>query len=827
MNKQNDDVILNQIHLPKASAVLGKGMLKNNALLSRTLNAHIIRHYPVLTNSVGDVEAYLGWGNKKSYQRAKRKADKYELPVYSIEDGFLRSIDSGINSRYALSMVIDDLGIYYDSTAPSRLESMICYRSLQANWNNQHLIKSQQLISSIIDSKLSKYNETLACPNLENLIHQTQLQESKNRRNNQVKPKHVLLIDQVLGDNSLVGACLDERLAKKQFIRMLKDVFKNHPTANIFIKTHPAGKQGYLTSNKLLKRLGKYKSRIYLLTEAMNPITLLKQVQHVYTVSSHMGFEALMLGSQGYDITVHTYGVSWYTGWGLTDDTGVNKGKLKKLLAKVKQRRLTTVNQLNDKLEHKDFKSLTFVTEQLFFASYLDYSHYVDPASQVSTNIQGAISWLNTNMHWYNEFKGEFTIYEFSRWKLSFVRAFIDFPKTQLFIKPKPGLTSLFHPNHYRVDFQNSVVVWGLSQRQKIEALLVVKNSNKIEHTPYVYCMEDGFIRSNGLGATLLAPLSVVIDKRGIYYNATQASDLEYLLQNCQQLDDSQQKRVEKLKAFILSSKVSKYNVGKQLSDIEGSSKSIWIKSLTSTTKKKILIVGQVEDDLSVQYCGSLIKTNAELIQRVVKDNPNVFLIYKPHPDVEAGLRTGKVTKQVLNMVDAVAIDVSMPECLTIIDEVHTISSLTGFEALLRDKEVVCYGLPFYAGWGLTKDFDVHLEPKRTYLARRQSRNSNLTLQQLIYYTLIEYPLYRLPNGYGLAQVEQVIEHLYGFDCSSNIDTTQTIDIEVNNPNAQKNFKRKEVERLVKLSTQKITKSAKARFMQTRHFFLSSTKDES
>jgi capsular polysaccharide export protein len=38
--------------------------------------------------------------------------------------------------------------------------------------------------------------------------------------------------------------------------------------------------------------------------------------------------------------------------------------------------------------------------------------------------------------------------------------------------------------------------------------------------------------------------------------------------------------------------------------------------------------------------------------------------------------------------------------------EVHCLSSLSGFEALLRGLRVVTWGRPFYAGWGLTEDRD-------------------------------------------------------------------------------------------------------------------------
>lgn len=44
--------------------------------------------------------------------------------------------------------------------------------------------------------------------------------------------------------------------------------------------------------------------------------------------------------------------------------------------------------------------------------------------------------------------------------------------------------------------------------------------------------VEDGFLRSVGLGAELTRPLSWVMDTRGIYYDATRPSDLEHLLQH-------------------------------------------------------------------------------------------------------------------------------------------------------------------------------------------------------------------------------------------------------------------------------------------------------
>ena len=77
------------------------------------------------------------------------------------------------------------------------------------------------------------------------------------------------------------------------------------------------------------------------------------------------------------------------------------------------------------------------------------------------------------------------------------------------------------------------------------------------------------------------------------------------------------------------------------------------------------------------------------------------------------------------------------------------LTSLAGFEALLRGKSVTCYGQPFYAGWGLTQD----LQPP----ARRSRR---LDIDELVYGALIAYPLYLSRDGRGLISPEEAIDAL-------------------------------------------------------------------
>ncbi|WP_440454491.1 capsular polysaccharide biosynthesis protein [Psychrobacter sp. ASPA161_9] len=779
-----------QNQLPNNLAVIGKGMCRNNVLLSQVLKANIQRWYPWsglqqhLNSDLETPDAFIGWGHKKSYQRAKKSADRQQLTTLSIEDGFLRSLDSGISSRHGLSVVVDDVGIYFDLMQTSRLEQLIVARAKECSNADSNVLDKKhalQLMTRICEEKLSKYNAVITCPSLDKLI----AEENGHIEQDSLK-SHVLLIDQVAGDASIKGAGAD----KNQFKRMLKAACRNHPDAHIWIKAHPAAKSGYLTSLKLPKN-------VQILTQALNPIGLLEQVSDVYTVSSHMGCEALMLGKK-----VHCFGVNWYSGWGLSDDSGAPKN----LLKSVKQRRQTfaaTLPAVEESLKPSKSASLskqstkrlkitqrlrnlrkkqssiaansTFnaTLEALFYSAYIDYSHYVDPATKQACDIDTAIEWLVTNRYWQARLEGNLTVYEFSRWKLPFVKAFVNLPRTTLFIKPKPRLKNLLHPDHFTVCYQQPLLVWGLAKRQQIQKKLQSKLAKQpMSDIPTIYCMEDGFIRSNGLGATLLAPLSVVIDKQGIYYDATQPSDLETLLRNCETLTSGQSARVRELQAKLLTQRVSKYNVGTEIdADIANkvgsdnklnavSQKMQWMQDAKVSGKPRLLIVGQVEDDLSVQYCGSDIKTNRDLIKRVRRDNPDAYLIYKPHPDVEAGLRTGRVEAECLRQVQAVAYDTAMPDCLECIDEVHTISSLTGFEALLRGLKVTCYGLPFYAGWGLTTDIDAQLSPKSDYLHRRK-RDTTLSLEQLLHCALIRYPLYRLPKGYGLAQVEQVIDYLY------------------------------------------------------------------
>ena len=256
--------------------------------------------------------------------------------------------------------------------------------------------------------------------------------------------------------------------------------------------------------------------------------------------------------------------------------------------------------------------------------------------------------------------------------------------------------------------------------------------------------VEDGFLRSVGLGAELVRPISWVMDRSGMYYDATRASDLEQLLQSGQ-FTPQQLAQAAALRGRITASGITKYSVG------DGS----WQRPRHA---RVILVPGQVESDASLRFGAPALRTNLGLLRAVREANPDAYLLYKPHPDVSAGLRArGQGEQRVRDWCDEVITDIAMGALLERVDEVHVLTSLAGFEALLRGKSVVCYGLPFYAGWGLTRDV--------VPLARRTRR---LKLDELVAAALLIYPRYVSRSSGGCISAEQALDELLAWrDASS------------------------------------------------------------
>ncbi|WP_246152483.1 capsule biosynthesis protein [Sphingomonas montanisoli] len=236
--------------------------------------------------------------------------------------------------------------------------------------------------------------------------------------------------------------------------------------------------------------------------------------------------------------------------------------------------------------------------------------------------------------------------------------------------------------------------------------------------------VEDGFLRSSGLGSDCHPPHSIILDRRGMHFDPRTPSELELLLAD-PTTDPVMLARAERLMREIVDAGLSKYASGRA-----GFDKPV-------TSKPLVLVTGQVEDDLSVRLGGAGIESNLELLRRARAAEPDAFLIFKPHPDVDAGHRRGRIPDaEILVHADMVIRDIPMAALLDHVARVHVLTSLTGFEALMRGCEVVTHGQPFYAGWGLTRDLGPRIE-------RREGRT--LSLMQLVAATLIQYPRYLDP----------------------------------------------------------------------------------
>lgn len=248
-------------------------------------------------------------------------------------------------------------------------------------------------------------------------------------------------------------------------------------------------------------------------------------------------------------------------------------------------------------------------------------------------------------------------------------------------------------------------------------------------HRPQIIEVEDGFIRSTGLGANCVPPLSIIADRRGIYFDPKKPSDLEHILQTAD-ISKEMQEEAEALRRVIIAAAVSKYgSKGTATADIQAIRKK-------AGGRKIILVPGQVEDDRSVLSGGGGLTGNLPLLRRVREQEHDAFILYKPHPDVEAGHRKGGVAETaILELADFIARDSPIIPLVEMADHIHVLTSLAGFEALLRQKPVTTHGVPFYAGWGLSED---HGD-----IPARRSRRRNLP--ELVAASLILYARYLDP----------------------------------------------------------------------------------
>jgi capsular polysaccharide export protein len=389
------------------------------------------------------------------------------------------------------------------------------------------------------------------------------------------------------------------------------------------------------------------------------------------------------------------FGMPFYAGWGATDDRVTC------------ERRRARRN-----------------AREIFAAAYLLYARYVHPEQGGRGTIFDVIDHLALQRRIARENAGELFCFGFQLWKRHYVLPFLKTPSNRVVFA-----RTLAMALRKGMSRDSRVLAWGMDEPK------AVQDWADRERIP-IWRVEDGFIRSVGLGSDLIRPLSLVVDRQGVYFDPSRPSELETLL-NTLVLGPEMRRRVRDLIELILDQRVTKYNTEAHQALRLGS----------GSGQMVIFVPGQVEDDASIRMGCKGLSTNEELLRTVRREHPSAFIVYKPHPDALARNRRGYITGERLRrLCDHVETEVDVIGCIDAVREVHTMTSLAGFDALLRGRKVVTYGRPFYAGWGLTED--------RLDFPRRTRR---LTLEELVAGTLLHYPRYWRPDLGAFVSAESVV----------------------------------------------------------------------
>lgn len=616
-------------------AVTSAGLWSQRSDLSILLDADI-RLWPLVLPA--QLSGFVGWGNRPSGQRARSLARRHDKRLVLLEDGFLKSYAPGRQDP-PHSFVVDEAGMFFDVCRPNDLARLIDTPLDDPAGR----ARAAALMGFIRENRISKYNNA---PFVD--LDDAGLASSR---------PFVLLVDQVAGDASIAGALASEA----SFQAMLQHAHDHYRGVSLVVRTHPAAGK-----NSLICQAAKRLSIPIVVPGRMNPWPLLEAADAVYTVSSQLGFEALLAGRK-----VHCFGATYYSHRGLTEDH-------LELPAKPRPASL----------------------EALFHRAFIDYSHYLDLHDRQPVSIETALEQILTVRDHRNRITRQVYTGGLSPWKRQALTPFATGPSGR--------------PIHCR-----SLAVAIKAARENSGMVALWGSSQPLPKDVPAVRFEDGFIRSRGLGANLALPCSLAMDGEHPYYDARGASRLEDILSTCAFAPDLLQ-RAEKLVAMIVALGVSKYNVGTRPDFPE-----------VAPGRLRILVPGQVEKDASIRYGSPVVKTNADLVAAVRALYPDAFIGYKEHPDVTSGLRSGGILP---DKADIVIRSGDINDWIFWCDRVETMTSLTGFEALLRGKPVGVHGMPFYAGWHLTDD--------RMAIARR---GRALDITELAAGALILYPAYVHP----------------------------------------------------------------------------------
>lgn len=307
-------------------------------------NSNLVSSYQYRPNpNKRSIPAFVvvhGLGNNLDLDLAVNLAKNYNIPFFFNEDGFLRSATTYVDScdpiyTRCLSFNFDPYGPYYDCSSHSWLEHML--DDPEFNLSSEQLARARFCMDFLLENYLTKYNHQ---PINDHLL-------------DDIKGSKVLVVDQSYGDQSIYRGGANDRT----FDQMLEQAKLENPDSTILVKTHPDA----MASSKVKAYYAgvKEEGNIRLLTDPINPISLIKQCDRVYVCTSQFGFEALMCGKD-----VQIFGRPFYAGYGL----GTARQKIK--------------------------RQRTRTLEEMFYIAYIKYVHYLNPFTNQPCSIEEVMECL-------------------------------------------------------------------------------------------------------------------------------------------------------------------------------------------------------------------------------------------------------------------------------------------------------------------------------------------------------------------------------------------------------------------------------------------------
>ena len=268
------------------------------------MNESAYKYYTSNIIAIFTTKQYRGWGRKQRGKFGLWCQKNFGGTLTLWEDGFIRSVGLGVEGSPSFSVVKDNVGIYYDATCPSKLENIL--NTYDFSKDIKLMNKAYEAIDLIKKHEVSKYNNA---PQISDKLFD-KLQKSI---------KNVLIVTQTATDASLEYGLAGEVDTKQ----IISDVMIENPGASVYIKIHPDVLSGKRKSDIHIEEIP---SSCILLDENINPISLLKHMDKVYTKTSGIGMEALILEKE-----VVCYGLPYYAGWGLTQDRQTCKRRTRQL----------------------------------------------------------------------------------------------------------------------------------------------------------------------------------------------------------------------------------------------------------------------------------------------------------------------------------------------------------------------------------------------------------------------------------------------------------------------------------------------------------------